>query len=49
MIKAKAAIEQASNGQMGQPAACMMVNKANTPQKLCGPIMAQPSIHMNCG
>jgi hypothetical protein len=33
MTKAKATIEHANNGQMGQPAACMMVNKANTPDK----------------
>jgi hypothetical protein len=40
MIKAKAAMEHTSKGQIGQPAACMMVNTANTPQKLCGPIIA---------
>jgi hypothetical protein len=32
MTKAKAAIEHSKRGQIGQPAACMMVNKANTPE-----------------
>jgi hypothetical protein len=32
MTKAKATIEQIKRGQIGQPAACMMVNKANTPE-----------------
>jgi hypothetical protein len=49
MTKAKATIEQIKRGQIGQPAACMMVNKANTPENLFATIMAQPPIHMNCG
>jgi hypothetical protein len=49
MTKAKATTEQIKRGQIGQPAACMMVNKANTPEILCVAIMAQPSIHMICG
>jgi hypothetical protein len=32
MISAKATTEQSKRGQIGQPAACMMVNKANTPE-----------------
>jgi hypothetical protein len=32
MTKAKATTEQIKRGQIGQPAACMMVNKANTPE-----------------
>jgi hypothetical protein len=34
MTKAKATTEQIKSGQIGQPAACMMVNKANTPEKI---------------
>jgi hypothetical protein len=33
MTKAKATIEQIKRGQIGQPAACMMVNKVSTPEK----------------
>jgi hypothetical protein len=32
MTKANATTEQIKRGQIGQPAACMMVNKVNTPQ-----------------
>jgi hypothetical protein len=49
MISAKATIEHANKGQIGQPAACMIDNKANTPVNQLATIMAQPSIHMNCG
>jgi hypothetical protein len=35
MTNAKAKIEQINKGQIGQPAACMMVNKANTPENFC--------------
>jgi hypothetical protein len=34
MINAKATTEQAKRGQIGQPAACMMENNANTPKDL---------------
>jgi hypothetical protein len=32
MTKAKANTEQINRGQIGQPAACMMVNKVSTPE-----------------
>jgi hypothetical protein len=40
MTKAKATTEQIKRGQIGHPAACMMVNKANTPKNFVCPIMA---------
>jgi hypothetical protein len=43
MTKAKAKIEQINRGQIGQPAACMMVNKANTPENFYAPNYGVPT------
>ena len=40
ITKANAKTEQATRGQMGQPAACMIENKAITPASNLGWIMA---------